>query len=37
MPMLNWQQYIIVSISERDFPAELVAFRLPSVNVSRAN
>jgi quinoprotein glucose dehydrogenase len=35
--MLNGQQYIIVSISGREFPGELVAFRLPSVNVSRAN
>ena len=35
--MLNGQQYIIVSISGRDFPGELVAFRLPQVNVSRAN
>ena len=35
--MLNGQQYVIVSISGRDFPGELVAFRLPSVNVSRAN
>ena len=37
MPMLNGQQYIIVSISGREFPGELVAFRLPSVAVSRAN
>jgi quinoprotein glucose dehydrogenase len=35
--MLNGQQYIIVSISGREFPGELVAFRLPSVAVSRAN
>jgi quinoprotein glucose dehydrogenase len=35
--MLNGQQYIIVSISGRGFPGELVAFRLPQVNVSRAN
>jgi len=35
--MLNGQQYIIVSISGRDFPGQLVAFRLPQVNVSRAN
>jgi quinoprotein glucose dehydrogenase len=35
--MLNGQQYVIVSISGRDFPGELVAFRLPSVNISRAN
>jgi quinoprotein glucose dehydrogenase len=35
--MLNGQQYIVVAISGRDFPGELVAFRLPSVNVSRAN
>ncbi len=35
--MLNGQQYIIVSISGRDFPGALVAFRLPAVAVSRAN
>ena len=35
--MLNGQQYIIVSLSGREFPGELVAFRLPSVAVSRAN
>ena len=33
--MLNGQQYIIVSISGRDFPGELVAFRLPSVAISQ--
>ena len=35
--MLNGQQYVIVSISGRDFPGELVAFRLPAVTESRAN
>ena len=35
--MLNGQQYIVVSISGRDYPGELIAFRLPAVNVSRAN
>ena len=35
--MLNGQQYIVVAISGRDFPGELVAFRLPPVAVSRAN
>ena len=35
--MLNGQQYIIVSISGREFPGELVAFRLPPVTESRAN
>src|SRR5207302_5289932 len=35
--MLNRQQYIIDSISGRDFPGELVAFRLPAVTESRAN
>jgi quinoprotein glucose dehydrogenase len=33
--MLNGQQYIIVSISGRDYPGELVAFRLPSVAISQ--
>ncbi len=35
--MLNGQQYIVIAVSGRDFPGELVAFRLPSVAVSRAN
>ena len=35
--MLNGQQYIVVSISGRDYPGELIAFRLPAVTVSRAN
>jgi quinoprotein glucose dehydrogenase len=33
--MANGQQYIIVSISGRDYPGELVAFRLPSVAISQ--
>jgi quinoprotein glucose dehydrogenase len=33
--MMNGQQYIIVSISGRDYPGELVAFRLPSVAISQ--
>lgn len=33
--ILNGQQYIIVSISGRDYPGELVAFRLPSVAISQ--
>lgn len=33
--MLNGQQYIIVSISGRDYPGELIAFRLPSVAISQ--
>jgi hypothetical protein len=35
--MLNGQQYIVIAVSGRDFPGELVAFRLPQVNVSKAN
>ena len=35
--MLNGQQYIVVAVSGRDFPGELVAFRLPPVAVSQAN
>jgi hypothetical protein len=35
--MLNGQQYIVVAVSGRDFPGELVALRLPPVAVSQAN
>jgi quinoprotein glucose dehydrogenase len=28
--MLNGRQYIVVSISNQNFPGELIAFRLPS-------
>jgi len=34
--MLNGQQYIVIAVSGRDFPGELVAFRLPSVAVSES-